>query len=127
MERAVDVIKHGSHLYEVERTAEHATRPGFRITEMQISPAQKVPWHFHTNIQDTFCVIEDSSGSSCVSPRRRFGLAPATRTQSSLVVRTSSRMLQGHAPTASQLFVVASVWVHRLSTISAVEHEHTLG
>src|SRR6266850_668850 len=55
--RAVLVMKDGSHLYEVERRAEYAARPGFRITELQISPTQKVPWHFHSNVQDTFYVI----------------------------------------------------------------------
>ncbi len=51
-------IKDASHLYEVERRAEHAARPGFRITELQISSKQKVPWHCHTNVQDTFYVLE---------------------------------------------------------------------
>ena len=32
--------------------------PGFRIGELKISPTQKVPWHFHNHIQDTFYVIE---------------------------------------------------------------------
>ncbi len=44
--------------YEVERSARHAERPGFRINELQISPSQKVPWHMHTNVQDTFYVLE---------------------------------------------------------------------
>ncbi|HTE83151.1 MAG TPA: cupin domain-containing protein [Dehalococcoidia bacterium] len=44
--------------YEVERRARHAERPGFWITELQISPSQKVPWHQHTNIRDTFYVLE---------------------------------------------------------------------
>jgi len=51
-------MKDSSHLYEVEHRAEHATRPGFRITELRISATQKVPWHFHSNVQDTFYVIE---------------------------------------------------------------------
>jgi hypothetical protein len=38
-------VKDASHLYEVERRAQHAARPGFRITELQLSPTQKVPWH----------------------------------------------------------------------------------
>lgn len=50
-------MKDGSHLYEVEHRAEHA-EPGFRITELRISPTQKVPWYFHSNVQDTFYVIE---------------------------------------------------------------------
>ena len=42
---------------QVERRAYHAVRPGFRITEMQLAPAQMVPWHYHTKTQDTFYVI----------------------------------------------------------------------
>lgn len=44
--------------YEVERRAHHAIRPGFRIVEMQIGPTQTIPWHYHTQAQDTFYVIE---------------------------------------------------------------------
>jgi mannose-6-phosphate isomerase-like protein (cupin superfamily) len=44
--------------YEVERQARHAERPGFWINELQIGPGQQVPWHQHTNIQDTFYVLE---------------------------------------------------------------------
>jgi quercetin dioxygenase-like cupin family protein len=43
--------------YDVERRSYHAERPGFRITELQISPAQRVPWHSHTHIADTFYVL----------------------------------------------------------------------
>jgi mannose-6-phosphate isomerase-like protein (cupin superfamily) len=52
--------------YEVERSARHAERPGFRITELQIGPSQQVPWHYHTNVQDTFFVLQ---GKICVSLR----------------------------------------------------------
>ena len=44
--------------YEVERSARHAERPGFRINELQIGPTQRVPWHYHTTVQDTFYVLE---------------------------------------------------------------------
>jgi len=33
----MEAIKDASHLYEVERRAEHAARPGFRITEPELS------------------------------------------------------------------------------------------
>ena len=56
----MDTIKDASHLYEVERRALHAERPGFRISELQISPTQKVPWHYHSNVQDTFYVLQGS-------------------------------------------------------------------
>jgi len=51
-------VKDASHLYEVERRARHAERPGFRISELQLSPTQTVPWHYHTSISDTFYVLE---------------------------------------------------------------------
>jgi len=58
-ERAHDMeaVKDATDLYEVERRARHAVRPGFRITELQISPTQEVPWHYHTNVRDTFYVL----------------------------------------------------------------------
>ena len=45
-------------VYDVERRARHAERPGFRISELQISPTQQVPWHSHSQIRDTFYVLE---------------------------------------------------------------------
>ena len=56
----MQAVKDASGLYEVERRACHAERPGFRITELQISPTQKVPWHFHNNVSDTFYVLAGS-------------------------------------------------------------------
>ena len=54
----MEAVTDARHLYEVERRAEHAARPGFRITELQISSTQKVPWHYHNHVQDTFYVLE---------------------------------------------------------------------
>jgi quercetin dioxygenase-like cupin family protein len=54
----VESFKDASPLYEVDRRAVHAERPGFRISELEISATQIVPWHFHNNVQDTFYVIE---------------------------------------------------------------------
>jgi quercetin dioxygenase-like cupin family protein len=51
-------VKDTSALYEVERRTYYAVRPGFRIAEVQLSPTQKVPWHYHNNVQDTFYVVE---------------------------------------------------------------------
>lgn len=47
-----------SHLYEAEVREEHCKRPGFRITELQLSKTQKVPWHYHSRIADTFYVLK---------------------------------------------------------------------
>ena len=72
----MDAVKDASHLYEVERRARHAERPGFRISELQISPTQQVPWHFHTNIQDTFYVLECELRIFLREPKEEVRLAP---------------------------------------------------
>lgn len=65
-----------SHLYEVERRVRHAERPGFRISELQISPAQQVPWHLHTEITDTFYVIEGQLRLLLQEPNEEVRLGP---------------------------------------------------
>jgi mannose-6-phosphate isomerase-like protein (cupin superfamily) len=70
------VTKDASHLYEVERRAEHAARPGFRITELQISSTQRVPWHYHSNVQDTFYVISGSLRLLLRAPTEEVSLGP---------------------------------------------------
>lgn len=50
--------KDASSLYEVERRRTHAARDGFRINELTISTSQKVPWHYHSYVKDTFYVLE---------------------------------------------------------------------
>jgi hypothetical protein len=66
-------IKDASALYEVERRAQYGARPGFHITELQISPSQKVPWHYHNNIHDTFYVVEGSLRIFLQQPKKRCG------------------------------------------------------
>src|SRR5512146_1715746 len=76
MEEIMKPVKDASPLYEVERRATHAARPGFRINELQISAEQKVPWHFHSNIQDTFYVIEGSIRIFLREPKEDVRLGP---------------------------------------------------
>ncbi|HEY7141571.1 MAG TPA: cupin domain-containing protein [Methylomirabilota bacterium] len=72
----MEAVTDSSHLYEVERRARHAERPGFRITELQISASQRVPWHYHTNIQDTFYVLEGRLRLFLRDPKEEVGLEP---------------------------------------------------
>jgi quercetin dioxygenase-like cupin family protein len=59
-------------------------RPGFRIAELQISPTQKVPWHYHNRVQDTFYVVTGSiriflqrpKEEVCLSPGQTFSVRP---------------------------------------------------
>jgi mannose-6-phosphate isomerase-like protein (cupin superfamily) len=69
-------VRDASHLYEVERRARHAERPGFHITELQLSPTQKVPWHTHTNISDTFYVLEGQMRLFLQDPKEEVNLKP---------------------------------------------------
>ena len=73
----MEAVKDSSHLYEVERRAYHAARPGFRITELTISTTQQVPWHRHTRVQDTFYVLEGRVRLFLRDPKEEVRLGPA--------------------------------------------------
>lgn len=68
--------KDASHLYEVERRARHLERPGFRITELQLSPTQTVPWHTHSKVSDTFYVLEGRMRLFLQNPKEQMILTP---------------------------------------------------
>ena len=72
----MEAVKDASHLYDVERRTRHAERPGFWISELQIGPTQKVPWHYHSNVQDTFYVLEGRIRLFLRDPREEVVLAP---------------------------------------------------
>src|ERR687893_2070376 len=72
----MEPIKDAAHVYEVERRARHAERPGFRISELQISPTQQVPWHCHTNVSDTFYVLEGTIRVFMREPKEDVVLKP---------------------------------------------------
>jgi quercetin dioxygenase-like cupin family protein len=61
---------------EVERIVHHLQRPGFRVSELQIGPAQQVPWHSHTNIGDTFYVLAGRIRVWLRDPDERIELGP---------------------------------------------------
>ena len=69
-------MKDAAHLYEVERRSRHCERPGFRISEIQLSRTQTVPWHTHTNVSDTFYVLEGTMRLFLQNPKEAIELAP---------------------------------------------------
>jgi quercetin dioxygenase-like cupin family protein len=95
-------VKDSSALYEVERRARHAERPGFRISELQLSPTQQVPWHFHTNIQDTFYVLEGELRLFLRDPKEDVRLRPGE----TYAVRPGRAHLVTSAGTGSVTFLV---------------------
>ena len=98
----MEPVKDASHLYEVERRAKHAERPGFKITELQISPTQKVPWHCHTNVQDTFYVLEGRLRIFLRDPKEDVALGPSE----TYAVRPGRAHLVTNAGSASATFLV---------------------
>lgn len=76
MKAAKQPMKDAGRFYEVERREFHAERPGFRINELQISPTQQVPWHYHSNIQDTFYVLQGSIRIFLQDPKEEVRLGP---------------------------------------------------
>ena len=95
-------MKDASHLYEVERRAEHATRPGFRIVELQLSAKQKVPWHTHSNVSDTFYVLEGHMRLFLQAPKEEVNLKPGEV----YVVRPTRPHLVTNGGTNSLTFLV---------------------
>lgn len=96
----------GGHLFEVEHRSEHASRPGFRISELKISPTQKVPWHFHTNVQDTFYVIEGSLRLFLREPKQEVRLGPA---ESYAVAAKRPHLVTNGGPTSTTFLVLQGI------------------
>jgi quercetin dioxygenase-like cupin family protein len=98
----MEPVKDASHLYEVERRAKHAERPGFKITELQISPTQSVPWHRHTQVQDTFYVLEGRLRIFLRDPKEDVTLGPSE----TYAVRPGRAHLVTNAGSTSATFLV---------------------
>jgi quercetin dioxygenase-like cupin family protein len=69
-------ISAANNLYEVASLTHHVMRPRFRITELTITPKQKVPWHCHSKVQDTFYVLEGQLQIFLREPKEGVVLAP---------------------------------------------------
>jgi quercetin dioxygenase-like cupin family protein len=102
MEIAMQPTEDRIRPYEVEHRSYHAARPGFRIAEMQISPTQTIPWHFHSKSQDTFYVI---SGAIRIFTREPEEEALLTLGQT-YSVRPGRPHLVANAGDASAVFLV---------------------
>jgi quercetin dioxygenase-like cupin family protein len=80
----MQAVEDSSRIYQVERRSYYAARPGFRIAEIQISPTQIVPWHFHNEVHDTFYVIagtirvftRDPEGAILLGPGETYSVRP---------------------------------------------------
>jgi len=101
-----DAVKDASLLYEVERRAQYGARPGFRITELQISSSQKVPWHYHNNILDTFYVIEGTLRIFLQEPKEEVRL---TRGQTYAVPPKRPHLVTNGGDTSAVFLVLQGI------------------
>lgn len=69
-------IPDASHLYEVALRDRHLEREGFRISELELTPEQTVPWHSHTEVSDTFYVLEGEMRLFVQEPKEDMVLKP---------------------------------------------------
>ena len=99
-------LKDASHLYEVERRAYHLQRPGFRISEMTLSPTQTVPWHYHNNVSDTFYVLEGRLRLFLQDPKESVLLEPG---ESYAVVARRPHLVTNAGETSMTILVLQGV------------------
>jgi hypothetical protein len=57
-----------------ERVAGHAERPRFRISELRMGTRQRVDWHYHSRIEDTFYVLEGCVRITMTEPAEEIEL-----------------------------------------------------
>lgn len=62
--------------YPVEKREMIAETPDLRMVILTLGPGQEVPWHWHTNITDTFFCLEGPMVIETRAPRERFELVP---------------------------------------------------
>ena len=119
----MEAIKDASKLYEVERRAEHAARPGFRITELQISKTQKVPWHYHSNVRDTFYVLKGNRPAAPPAPghqwRRGFGDFPGAAGHRRVRFRPAGAKTGAMRPTMLRAGIALGLWLLAGSGVAA--------
>lgn len=73
---ALAPLKDASGVYDFQVQQYHAERPGFRITEIELSQKQQVPWHFHNHVQDTFYVLTGEMRLFLQQPKQEVRLKP---------------------------------------------------
>ena len=74
--QALAAVKDASGLYDFQVHQYHAERPGFRITEIELSHKQQVPWHYHNHVQDTFYVLTGEMRLFLQNPKQEVRLKP---------------------------------------------------
>ncbi len=67
--------------YPVERREMVAETPQLRMVMLTLAPGQEVPWHWHSNVTDTFLCMEGPMVVETREPAAQFELAPGQSCQ----------------------------------------------
>ena len=118
----MEAMKDATDLYEVERRARHAVRPGFRITELQISPTQEVPWHYHTNVQDTFYVLSGAIRILLSDPSEEVRLMPG---QTYSVPPKRAHLVKNDGDLSAVFFVLQGIGDYDFCPSPETEAQHS--
>jgi quercetin dioxygenase-like cupin family protein len=105
----VQPLNAAGRMYEVERRAYHAARPGFRIVEMQIGPTQTIPWHYHSEARDTFYVL---SGSIRVRTRAREAQVVLAPGESYAVAAGCPHSVENAGATSAVFLILQGIGEH---------------
>ena len=62
--------------YEVAGYEMWAETPDLRMVVLTLAPGQEVPWHWHTNVSDTFFCMKGPMVIETRAPREVFELNP---------------------------------------------------
>ncbi len=76
MQKAMPAVKDASHLYPVADRTTHLKRDDIRIQEITLTSDQKVPWHYHSHVRDTFLVLEGEVTLHLQDPKESVLLSP---------------------------------------------------
>ena len=109
----------GTHLYETEYRAYHLEREGFRVAELQLSPSQSVPWHKHTEISDTFYVLEGTMVLFLQDPKEEIHLEPG---QSHVVVAGRPHLVTNGGTTSLSFLIMQGIGTYDYVPLVASSH-----
>ena len=62
--------------YAIEKREILAETPELRVTILTLATGQEVPWHWHSNVNDTCICLEGTVVMETRAPRARFELSP---------------------------------------------------
>jgi len=92
--------------YELEKRESVAEVPGLRVRLLTVAPGQCVPWHYHSEITDTFFCLEGVTVVETRAPRAVHTLHPG---DSVAVAPRTAHLVQGQDGGRCRFLIVQGV------------------